>query len=228
MIEQLRSVSVIGISNLSRRTSAELSFISIRNRTVTTLHESILQKSITIFCCTSIAVFLVSIPYFYCVNAQEWVTFTDPNGKYTLQLPPEIEPSAPDPGENTPLVLNFVSNEYPGSAQIIISVVTSSDKSLNLTLNDIKDLSMAVNSQSLPTFHILSEPTYTKYKIGNDSAVSYTFGYGMSEKTKELYVGTKINSTIFHIGYAAQELQYDHYLPIAEKVINSIKVLKSS
>jgi hypothetical protein len=196
---------------------------------MTEFHKMELQKSSTNFCCTLIFIVLVSFPYHYCVNAQGWLTYTDPNGKYTLQLPPELKPSAPYPGENRPLVLNFVSRERPGIAQIIISVVTSSNKNLNMTLDNIKDLSMAVNSQSLPTFHILGDPTCTKYKIDSNPAISYTFGYGMSEKTKELYVGSKINSTIFHIGYAApEELQYDFYLPVVEKVINSIKVLKTN
>jgi hypothetical protein len=196
---------------------------------MTKFHKMELQKSSTNFSCTLIIIVLVSFPYLYYVNAQGWLTYTDPNGKYTLQLPPELKPSAPYPGENRPLVLNFVSRELPSTAQIIISVVTSSDKNLNMTLDNIKDLSMAVNSQSLPTFHILGEPTYTKYEIDSNPAVSYTFGYGMSEKTKELYVGSKINSTIFHIGYAApEELQFDFYLPVVEKVINSIKVLKTN
>jgi hypothetical protein len=187
-----------------------------------------LQKSSTIFWCTLIFIVLVSFPYRYGVNAQSWLTYTDPNGKYTLQLPPELKPSAAYPGENRPLVLKFVSSERPSMTQIIISVVTS-NKNLNITLDNLKDLSMAVNSQSLPTFHILGEPTYSKYKIDSNPAISYTFGYGLTEKTKELYVGSKINSTIFHIGYAApEELQYDFYLPVVEKVINSVKVLKKT
>ena len=80
---------------------------------------------------------------------------------------------------------------------------------------------MAINSQSLPTFHILSKPNYTKFKIDNNPAISYTFDYG-------IYVESIISSTIFHIGNAApDEMQYDLYLPIVEKVINSVKVLNS-
>jgi hypothetical protein len=195
---------------------------------MTKFHKVELQKSSTIFCSMLIFIVLVSFPYCYCVNAQSWLSYTDPNGRYTLQLPPELKPPAPYPGENRPLVLKFVSSEHPGMAQIIISVVTSI-KNLNISLDNLKDLSMAVNSQSLPTFHILGEPSYSKYKVDSNPAISYTFGYGMSEKTKELYVGSKINSTTFHIGYAApEELLYDFYLPVVEKVINSINVTKTN
>lgn len=98
----------------------------------------ILQKSTVSFCFTFIFIVVVSFQYLYCVDAQESLTYTDPNGKYSLRLPPDIIPSAPDPGENNPLVLNLVSNEHPSSAQIIINVVTSSDKNLNLTLDHIR------------------------------------------------------------------------------------------
>ena len=136
----------------------------------------------------------------------------------SLELPPEFKPSAPYPGENRPLVLKFVSSERPSMAQIIISVVTS-NKNLNITLDNLKDLSMAVNSQSLPTFHILGEPTYSKYKIDSNPAISYTFVYGMSEKTKELYVGSKINSTIFHIGDGSRRTAYTTFIlcPLLKK-----------
>lgn len=202
--------------------------MSIRNRIMIKFHKIEMQKLSANFCFMLICIVLVSIAYTYCVYAQGWLTYMDPNGKYTLQFPPDLNPSIPDSEENGPLVMNFVSRDRPSTVQMIISVV-SSDKNLNLTLDNLKDLSMAVNSQSLPTFHILDEPNYTKYKIDNNPAVSYTFGYGMSEKTEELYVGSKINSTIFHIGYAApEELQFDFYLPTIEKVINSIKLVKTN
>ncbi|MFZ0405797.1 MAG: hypothetical protein WAL79_08235, partial [Nitrososphaeraceae archaeon] len=69
---------------------------------------------------------------------------------------------------------------------------------------------------------------YTKYTIDNNPAVSYTFGYDLSGKMKELYVGTIINNTVFHIGYAAPLDEFDLFLPTVEKVLDSIKPLKTN
>ncbi len=165
---------------------------------------------------------LISTVSYYSVYAQTWLTYTDPDGKYTLQYPPDISPGRPN-SNHTPLVLNIGPKDIPRMVQMIISVA-SSDKNVNLTLDNLKDLSMTVNSQGLPTFHIVDQPSYTKYRIDNNSAVSYTFDYGYSGKTKELYVGTIFNNTVFHIGYAApEEQQFDFYLPTVEKIIYSIK-----
>jgi len=110
---------------------------------------------------------------------------------------------------------------------MIISVVPLI-KNVNWTLETIKDISMNVNSQGLPTFHILVSPNYTKYTIDNNPAVSYTFGYDLSGKMKELYIGTRINNTVFHIGYAAPLDEFDLFLPTVEKVLDSIKPLKTN
>lgn len=148
-------------------------------------------------------------------------------GKYTLQYPSNWNANGPKkPEDRMPLVLN-IEPKYtgPNSIQMIISVV-SSDKNQNLTLENLKNLSMIVNSQDLPTFHIIEEPTYTKYKIDNYPAVSYSFGYDNTGKMKELYVGSKVNNTVFHFGYAAPENEFNQFLPPVEKILSSIKSLK--
>ena len=46
----------------------------------------------------------------------------------------------------------------------------------------------------------------------------------MEEKQKNS-VGTKINDTIFQIGFrTAKDYQFDFYLPTVEKIIRSIKI----
>jgi len=45
---------------------------------------------------------------------------------------------------------------------------------------------------------------------------------------KELYVGAKINNTIIHIGYAAPLDEFDLFLPAVEKVLDSIKPIKTN
>ena len=161
------------------------------------------------------------------VFAQSLSIYTDPNGKYTLQYPSNWNANGPNkPGDHISLILNIEPKSTgPNLIQMIISVV-SSEKNQNLTLESLKNLSVIVNSQGLPTFHIIEEPTYAKYKIDNYTAVSYTFGYDNSGKMKELYVGSKVNNTVFHFGYAAPQDEFDRFLPPVEKILSSIKPLK--
>ncbi|HEX9319849.1 MAG TPA: hypothetical protein VF884_13030 [Nitrososphaeraceae archaeon] len=144
-----------------------------------------------------------------------------------MQYPSNWNANGPNkPGDHIPLILNIEPKSTgPNLIQMIISVV-SSEKNQNLTLESLKNLSVIVNSQGLPTFHMIEEPTYTKYKIDNIPAVSYTFGYDNSGKMKELYVGSKVNNTVFHLGYAAPQDEFDRFLPPVEKILSSIKPLK--
>lgn len=162
------------------------------------------------------------------IYAQNWSSYTDPNEIYRLQFPSNWELSGPNkPEDNRPLVLSIQSSDVPSNMRTMIISVVPLTKNVNWTLETIKDISMNVNSQGLPTFHVLSSPNYTKYTIDNNTAVSYTFAYDLSGKMKELYVGTIINNTVFHIGYAAPLDQFDLFLPTVEKVLDSIKSLKT-
>lgn len=116
-------------------------------------------------------------------------------------------------------------NDLPGLAVMRINS-TSSDRYLNLTLEKLNDLSLFENSYLLPTFHLMDKPSYTKYKIDNRPAVSYSFDYGHGGKTKELYVGTKINDTILQVGFwsGEEDGDFDLNLPTVEKIIRSIKI----
>ena len=140
VIEQLRSLVILELLSTLGLTIKLIGLHKHQELNNDEVHKIELQKSSTIICCPLIFIVLVSFPYRYCVNAQSWITYTDPNGKYTLQLPPELKPSAPYPEESRPLVLKFVSIERPGMAQIIISVVTASNKNLNITLDNLKDI----------------------------------------------------------------------------------------
>ena len=164
-------------------------------------------------------------PYIY---AQNWSSYTDPNEIYRLQFPSNWDPSGPNkPEDNRPLALSIQSTDVPSNMRTMIISVVPLTKNVNLTLETIKDISMK-ESQGLPNFHVLSSPNYTKYTIDNNPAVSYTFAYDLSGKMKELYIGTRINNTVFHIGYAAPLNEYDLFLPSVEKVLDSIKPLKTN
>ena len=148
---------------------------------------------------------------------------------YHLQFPSNWYPSGPNnPDDNRPLSLSIQSKDGPSNMRTMIISVVPLTKNVNWTLETIKDISMNVNSQGLPTFHVLSSPNYTKYTIDDNPAVSYTFAYDLSGKMRELYVGTIINNTVFHIGYAAPLDEFDLFLPTVEKVLDSIKPLKTN
>ena len=172
---------------------------------------------------------MISIMFNSYIYAQNWSSYTDPNEIYRLQFPSNWDPSGPNkPEDNRPLALSIQSTDVPSNMRTMIISVVPLTKNVNSTLETIKDISMNVNSQDLPTFHVLSSPNYTKYTIDNNPAVSYTFGYDLSGKMKELYVGTIINNTVFHIGYAAPLDEFDLFLPTVEKVLDSIKPLKTN
>ena len=153
---------------------------------------------------------MISIMFNSYIYAQNWSSYTDPNEIYRLQFPSNSH------------------SDVPSNMRTMIISVVPLTKNVNSTLETIKDISMNVNSQDLPTFHVLSSPNYTKYTIDNNPAVSYTFAYDLSGKMKELYVGTIINNTVFHIGYAAPLDEFDLFLPTVEKVLDSIKPLKTN
>ena len=172
---------------------------------------------------------MLSIIFNSYIYAQNWSSYTDPKKIYHLQFPSNWDPSGPNnPENNSPLSLSIQSTDVPSNMRTMIISVVPLTKNVNWTLETIKDISMNVNSQGLPTFHVLSSPNYTKYTIDDNPAVSYTFAYDLSGKMKELYVGARINSTVFHIGYAAPIDEYDLYLPTVEKVLDSIKPIKTN
>ena len=172
---------------------------------------------------------MISVMFNSYIYAQNWSSYTDPNEIYRLQFPSNWELSGPNkPEDNRPLALSIQFSDVPSNMRTMIISVVPLTKNVNWTLETIKDISMNVNSQGLPTFHVLSSPNYTKYTIDNNPAVSYTFAYDLSGKMKELYVGTIINNTVFHIGYAAPLDQFDLFLPTVEKVLDSIKPLKTN
>jgi hypothetical protein len=171
---------------------------------------------------------MISIMFNPYVYAQNWSSYTDPSEIYHLQFPSNWDPSGPKkPEDNRPLALSIQSTDVPSNMRTMIISVVPLTKNVNLTLETIKDISMK-ESQGLPNFHVLSSPNYTKYTIDNNPAVSYTFAYDLSGKMKELYIGTRINNTVFHIGYAAPLNEYDLFLPSVEKVLDSIKPLKTN
>ena len=172
---------------------------------------------------------MISIASNSYIYAQNWSSYTDPNEIYNLQYPSNWDPSGPNkPQDNRPLALRIQPTDIPSNMRTMIISVVPLTKNVNWTLETIKDISMNVNSQGLPTFHILASPNYTKYTIDNNPAVSYTFAYDLSGKMKELYIGTRINNTVFHIGYAAPLDEFDLFLPTVEKVLDSIKPLKTN
>ncbi len=172
---------------------------------------------------------MISIMFNSYTYAQNWSNYTDPNEIYLLQFPSNWDPSGPNkPEDNRPLALSIQSTDIPSNMRTMIISVVPLTKNVNWTVEHLKDISMNVNSQGLPTFHVLSSPNYTKYTIDNNPAVSYTFAYDLSGKMKELYIGTIINNTVFHIGYAAPLDQFDFFLPTVEKVLDSIKALKTN
>ena len=171
---------------------------------------------------------MISIVFNSNIYAENWSSYTDPNGIYHLQFPSNWDPLGPNkPEDNRPLTLSIQSTDVPSNMRTMIISVVPLTKNVNLTLETIKDISIK-ESQGLPTFHVISSPNYTKYTIDNNPAVSYTFAYDLSGKMKELYVGTIINNTVFHIGYAAPLDQFDLFLPAVEKVLDSIKPLKTT
>ena len=188
-----------------------------------TYHSQALLGTITL---CGLMIIIPSNSYIY---AQNWSSYTDPGEIYHLQFPSNWDPSGPNkPEDNRPLALSIQSTDVPSNMRTMIISVVLLTKNVNWTLETIKDISMNVNSQGLPTFHVLSSPNYTKYTIDDNPAVSYTFAYDLSGKMKELYIGTRINNTVFHIGYAAPLDEFDLFLPTVEKVLDSIKPLKTN
>jgi hypothetical protein len=169
---------------------------------------------------------LIAIGIYFFLSFMEyypWPSYTDPYGRYTLLYPSDTYPDPPK-SRDTPLYISIGPNDVPGLADMKINS-TSSDKYVNFTLYDLKDLSIFEINYLLPTFSMVDQPSYIKYKIDNRPAVSYSFEYGYGGKTKELYVGTKINDTIFQIGFrTAKDYQFDFYLPTVEKIIRSLKI----
>jgi hypothetical protein len=126
---------------------------------------------------------LIAIGIYFFLSFMEyypWSSYTDPYGRYTLHYPSDTYPSSPK-SRDTPLYISIGSQDLPGLADLNINS-TSSDKYVNFTLDDLKDFSIFEISHLLPTFGMVDQPSYTKYKIDNRPAVSYSFEYGYEEK----------------------------------------------
>ena len=98
---------------------------------------------------------MLSIIFNSHIYAQNWSSYTDPKKIYHLQFPSNWDPLGPNnPEDNSPLSLSIQSTDVPSNMRTMIISVIPLTKNVNWTLENIKDISMNVNSQGLPTFHV--------------------------------------------------------------------------
>lgn len=81
-------------------------------------------------------------------------------------------------------------------------------------------------ANNFDNFNAVEEPDYVKYQIDGHRTGSAVFGYTLNDQNLAgLLVWTLIGGNQFWLQYTASQDTFDQNLPIAEKVLSSIKIL---
>jgi len=81
-------------------------------------------------------------------------------------------------------------------------------------------------ASTMQSFNQIVEPNYGKYLISGHKTGSVVFGFKVNEQDLDgMLVWTLIGSNQFWLAYGSSPGSFDQNLPLAEKVLDSIKIL---
>lgn len=158
-----------------------------------------------------------------------WVLFEDKNGFFTIKYPSNWNPYKYVEDSSAPVNIYFA---YAGSGSSFAELVLSGEESIHSNVTDLVD-SYPVYLQSYPKYKVVQEVQCGKYTIINMSACDMIITYKNTDledqpTVYELVVGTIDKGNEYVLVYYVTEDLYDHFLPVAERMISSFKVIASN
>ena len=165
----------------------------------------------------------------------QWKTYTDPEGKFNINYPAdwkidEIEKTTFDKRD-----VGFIKKET-----VDLSGGTSVEQNAAVfgisynTDSDMEDVDLEEFVQELSSRNQFNYDNYREieggidtYKISGNPAVGIIFANSNGfQEQGQLNVISFPDDNLFNINYVADQKNFDKYLPIAEKMIQSIKIIK--
>ena len=176
---------------------------------------------------SSIAGFLI-IPIAQIVAGENvsWLLFEDKNGFFTLKYPSNWSPYKYIEDSSAPVNIYFA---FAGSDSSFAELVLSGEESIHTNVTNLVD-AYPLYLQSYPDYKVIQETQCGKYTITNISACHLIITYRNTDldgqpTVYELVVGTLDDKGMEYIlVYYVTEDLYDHFLPVAEHMINSFDV----
>ena len=153
-----------------------------------------------------------------------FLTYKDPNGRYTIQYPPgfKVEP-ATNRFETT--LVEIMAPE--GSDLSLFDVAVKRLPGHAAPMETIK-ASMA-EGNSIPNFLLQEDPNCDKYIVDGKKACSIVFtrtiDYTSEYNFPVMQIITNIKKSTYILEYYASPDNFDKNLPLAEKIIKSFHVL---
>jgi hypothetical protein len=170
-------------------------------------------------------------------SQQTWELFTDPENEFSMDYQPSWQLK---PAENRfdRSDISMANTEGPPSGfvniqyNILSEKITSMMKEFGYDQKDMENQlesvfpSLVSSFTDYESFTQIEDANYDKYKIDGYKAGSFVFSF---EQSGVPYAGWVVGSLIgnkqFVFTYVADQNQFDTNLPIAEHMLNSIKIL---
>lgn len=171
-------------------------------------------------------------------SQESWKLYTDPENEFSIEYPTSWELK---PAENRFDLVDLHilhSNALNGIVSIKDNVIpeelTQFIKEQGANQKDIEDAFEIIFphlltsfSAEMDSFNQIEAADYNKYKIDGHKAASTIFSFKQSELDFAGWmVMTIIGNKMFSFNYIANQNQFDTNFPIAERMLNSIKILE--
>jgi hypothetical protein len=155
------------------------------------------------------------------MDSVEICTYTDPEGKFTLDYP---EGWSALPKESTSSILDVTLTNHPSGSGVVTMSIDNSDSS-NHSVEDLVAIDMDSTKGNSKNFRLLNGPVYVDYNVSGHKTGTYTYTHDLSGEQKTvLKLGTKFNDRFLILSYIANQNDFDSYLPSIEKIIRPIQL----
>jgi hypothetical protein len=171
-------------------------------------------------------------------SKETWQTFKDPENEFSIEYPSSWQLK---PAENrfatTDLTImhsngfqdGFVTMSYnivPEELTQIIKKYGADQKDIDDVFKTIFPTLLTSSSAAFDSFHQVEDTDYKKYKVDGLGTASTIFSFKQSGLDFAGWsVGALTGNKIFWFHYAADPNQFDSNFPIAERMLQSIKLL---
>ena len=159
----------------------------------------------------------------------QWKNFKEKNGLFTIKYPSNWSPYKYIEDSSAPVNIYFA---YRGVGSSFAELVLSGEKSTHSNVTDLVN-SFPIYLQSYPRYKVIQEAQCGKYTINNLSACHMIVTYKNTDLegqplVYELVVGTLDKGMEYILLYYVTEDLYDYFLPVAERMITSFKVIDAN
>jgi hypothetical protein len=153
-------------------------------------------------------------------TSAEWKTYTDINGKFTVDYPTDWNI---DPRENRFETKDVIFSLFDEGNSVNLGIVTT-DTPTNLDIEEYGEDIIHQRSSTRDNFRLIDSWECEKYTISNATTCSLVFTTGTSpSELAEMDVYTVHNTTTYTIVYRTIPDLFDKYLPTVDQIIKSIK-----